>query len=77
MMLRYPGVMVCLSVHLSWRAGVVYMKCLDGFGILHRSSPLLPDTDWGSDEKFSSVPWYGAEHIFARATAITVAYIYE
>ena len=77
MMLRYPGVMVCLPVHLFWRAGVVYRKCLHGLGMMHRTSPLLTDTDWGSDEKISSAPWYGAKHVFARARAITGADIYE
>lgn len=75
MMLRYPGVMVCLPVHLFWRAGVVYAKCLDGLEILHRTSPFLTDTDWGSDENFSSVPWYGVKHVFAGAMSITGAYI--
>ena len=52
---------------------MVYTKCLHGLGIIHRTSPLLTDTNWGSDEKISGVPWYDAKHVLARATAITGA----
>lgn len=47
MMLRYPGVMVCLQVHYLGRADAVYTECVDRFGVcavcaVWNPSSLLP-----------------------------------
>lgn len=56
MMLRYPGVMVCLQVHYFGRAGAVYTECVDGFGVLEAfvSSPY--GRSWGLWSDLSKLP---------------------
>lgn len=54
MMLRYPGVMVCLQVHYFGRAGAVYTECVDGFGVWKPLSLLLTDAAGGSGQIFQS-----------------------
>ena len=69
MMLRYPGVMVCLQVHYFGRAGAVYTECVDGFGVWKPSSLLLTDAAGGSGQIFQSFleTVQPCKHVFSGA----------
>ena len=79
MMLRYPGVMVCLPVHLfGGQAWCTRNTCTVGDGYGHGQlvlPPLLIDANWGSDQNFDVLPRSCAKHVFSEAMAIMCAYI--